>query len=124
MLRSMRETRSDLDQMFQALADPSRRAIVARLSEGPASVGELAGPLPMSLAAVVQHVKVLEASGLIQTRKTGRVRICRLEPAALRRVDGWIGEQRAAWERRLDQLGIYLADSAPGDASRADTDNA
>jgi DNA-binding transcriptional ArsR family regulator len=97
-----------LDHVFQALADPSRRVIVERLSRGPASVSELARPLPMSLPAVVQHIQVLESSGLIRSEKIGRVRTCRIEPAALRPVERWIGARRAAWERRLDRLGEYL----------------
>jgi DNA-binding transcriptional ArsR family regulator len=100
----------DLDRAFHALADPSRRAMVARLSEGPASVSELAKPLPMSLAAVVQHVQVLDASGLIRTEKVGRVRTCRLEPAALRSVESWIARHRSNWETRLDRLGDVLAE--------------
>jgi DNA-binding transcriptional ArsR family regulator len=99
-----------LDQLFHALADPSRRAMVDRLSRGPASVSELAEPLPMSLAAVVQHVQVLESSGLVRTEKVGRVRTCSIEPAALRTAEHWITERRTLWERRLDRLGDYLAD--------------
>jgi DNA-binding transcriptional ArsR family regulator len=98
-----------VDEVFQALGDPSRRAMVEQLSRGPASVSELAQPLPMSLPAVVQHLHVLEASGLIRSEKTGRVRICRIEPAALRPVERWIADRRTAWERRLDRLGEYLA---------------
>jgi DNA-binding transcriptional ArsR family regulator len=99
-----------LDQVFHALADPSRRGMVERLSRGPASVSELARPLEMSLAAVVQHLQVLEASGLVRTEKVGRVRTCRIEPAALRTAERWISERRASWERRLDRLGEYLAE--------------
>ncbi|PVU81966.1 transcriptional regulator [Cellulomonas sp. WB94] len=95
--------------MFQALADPSRRNMVERLSRGPASVSELARPLAMSLPAVVQHLQVLEASGLVRTEKIGRVRTCRLEPASLDAAEHWITERRTAWERRLDRLGDYLA---------------
>ena len=98
-----------LDGVFHALADPSRRAMVQRLSRGPASVSELAKPLAMSLPAVVQHLQVLEASGLVQTRKTGRVRTCSLDPKALQRAEAWISSRRAAWERNLDRLGAYLA---------------
>jgi DNA-binding transcriptional ArsR family regulator len=98
-----------LDQLFHALADPSRRAMVDRLSRGPASVSELAEPLPMSLAAVVQHVNVLESSGLVRTEKVGRVRTCSIEPAALRTAEHWISERRTLWERRLDRLGDFLA---------------
>ncbi len=102
-------TRS-LDPVFQALADPTRRAIVERLSRGPASVSELAQPLAMSLPAVLQHLHVLEASGLVRTEKTGRVRTCRIEPAALESAGNWIGARRAEWESRLDRLAEYLAE--------------
>ena len=98
----------DLDELFHALADPSRRVIVERLSRGPASVSELAEPLPMSLPAVVQHLQVLESSGVIRSEKIGRVRTCHLQ---VKRLDGavdWIGARRAEWERRLDRLGDYL----------------
>ena len=101
-----------LDRTFRALADPSRRIMVERLSQGSASVGELARPLAMSLPAVVQHLQVLEASGLVRSEKVGRVRICRLDPAALRTVEQWIAERRTSWERRLDRLGDYLAEQA------------
>jgi DNA-binding transcriptional ArsR family regulator len=98
------------DEVFHALADPSRRAMVERLARGPASVTDLARPLPMSLAAVLQHLQVLEASGLVRSEKTGRVRTCRIEPAALRMAEDWISRQRTAWEQRLDRLGAYIAD--------------
>src|ERR671921_1513748 len=100
-----------LDLVFQALADPSRRTIVERLSRGPASVSELARPLPMSLPAVVQHLQVLETSGLVRSEKIGRVRICEIEPAALRPVEQWVSARRSTWERRLDRLGDYLTES-------------
>jgi DNA-binding transcriptional ArsR family regulator len=90
-----------LDQVFRALADPRRRLIIERLSEGDASVSELAEPLPMSLVAVMQHVQVLEETGVIHTEKVGRVRTCRLEPQALRLLDQWIARRRSLWERRL-----------------------
>jgi DNA-binding transcriptional ArsR family regulator len=99
-----------LDRMFHALADPSRRFMVERLSHGPASVSELARPLDMSLAGVVQHLQVLEASGLVRSEKTGRVRICRIEPSALRTAERWISQRRTSWEERLDRLGDYLAE--------------
>ncbi|RIH77275.1 HTH-type transcriptional regulator [Calidithermus terrae] len=101
-----------LDRLFQALADPNRRAMVEQLSRGPASVSELARPLEISLAAAVQHLEVLEASGLVRSRKVGRVRTCELEPAALQPVEQWIGERRKSWERRLDRLGEFLAQGA------------
>ena len=97
-----------LDLTFQALADPARRGMLARLSRGPAAVSELAKPLDMSLPAVLQHLHMLEASGLVTSEKKGRVRTCRLEPVALARAEGWIAEQRALWEARLDRLGDYL----------------
>jgi DNA-binding transcriptional ArsR family regulator len=101
-----------MDRVLHALADPSRRVIVERLSSGPASVSELARPLPMSLPAVIQHLQVLEASGLVRSEKVGRVRTCRMEPAALRPVERWIGARRSSWERRLDRLGDYLEETA------------
>jgi DNA-binding transcriptional ArsR family regulator len=99
---------ASLDLAFQALADPTRRVMVERLSRGPASVSELAKPLAMSLSAVVQHLAVLEAGGLVRSEKIGRVRTCRVEPVALRQAERWIAERRATWERRLDRLGEYL----------------
>jgi DNA-binding transcriptional ArsR family regulator len=98
-----------LDLMFQALADPGRRLMVERLSKGPASVSQLAEPLDMSLSAVVQHLQVLEASGLVRTEKVGRVRTCTIEPKALGQAEQWITDRRTQWERRLDRLGEYLA---------------
>ena len=99
-----------LDRMFQALADPSRRLMVDRLSRGPASVSELARPLSMSLPAVVQHLQVLEASGLIRSEKVGRVRTCRIEPKAMSMAEQWISQRREIWEGRLDRLAEYLAE--------------
>src|SRR5215470_10970339 len=99
-----------LDRLFQALADPSRRVIVERLSQGPASVSELARPLAMSLPAVVQHLQVLEASGLVRSEKVGRVRTCRIEPVVLNTAEQWITERRTSWEHNLDKLGDYLAE--------------
>ena len=98
-----------LDLTYQALADPTHRQMVARLSRGPASVSELARPLPISLPAVLQHLQMLEASGLVRSEKKGRVRTCRVEPGALARAESWIAEQRALWEGRLDRLEDYLA---------------
>jgi DNA-binding transcriptional ArsR family regulator len=98
-----------VDRVFHALADPTRRVMVERLSRGPASVSALAEPLAMSLPAVLQHLQVLEGSGLVRSEKSGRVRTCRLEPKALRTVEQWITERRAGWERRLDRLGEHLA---------------
>jgi DNA-binding transcriptional ArsR family regulator len=98
-----------LDRVFHALADPARRTMLERLTRGPASVSELAEPLEMSLPAVVQHLAVLEASGLVTTQKIGRVRTCQLEAGSMQRAEQWINERRTAWERRLDRLGDYLA---------------
>lgn len=100
---------AELDRVFQALADPARRTMVERLSRGPASVSELARPLAMSLPAVFQHLQVLEASGLVRSAKTGRVRTCRIEKAALRKAEHWIVARQAMWERAFDRLGDYLA---------------
>jgi DNA-binding transcriptional ArsR family regulator len=102
----------DLDRVFQALADPGRRSMVERLSAGPASVSELAQPLAMSLAAVLQHVQVLEASGLVRSQKVGRTRTCSINPAALNSAEHWISQRRALTERRLDRLGEYLKQTA------------
>lgn len=107
-----------LDLMFQALADPGRRLMVERLSKGPASVSQLAEPLDMSLSAVVQHLQVLEASGLVRSEKVGRVRTCTIEPKALSLAEKWISDRRTLWERRLDRLGDFLAgqsDNQTGD---------
>lgn len=102
---------SGLDQVFHALADPTRRALIERLGRGPASVSQLAEPLSMSLAGVVQHLQVLEESGVVKTAKVGRVRTCELHPAGLSAAEKWIHDRRALWERRLDLLGELL--SAP-----------
>jgi DNA-binding transcriptional ArsR family regulator len=99
-----------IDLLFQALADPSRRAMVDRLTRGRASVSELARPLAMSLPAVVQHLQLLEASGLVRTEKVGRVRTCSIEPNALRTAEAWVAQRRTTWERRLDRLGDFLAE--------------
>lgn len=101
---------AELDRAFQALADPNRRVMVERLSLGPVSVTELARPFDMSLSAVVQHLRILEASGLVRTEKVGRVRTCRIEAPALRMVEQWIADRRSTWERRLDRLGEVLAE--------------
>lgn len=100
-----------VDRVFHALGDPTRRAIVERLSEGPVSVSHLATPLLITLAAVVQHLQILEESGLVRTEKVGRVRTCRIEPAGLSLVEQWISDRRSTWERRFDRLGNLLAGS-------------
>ena len=105
---------SQLDLLFQALADPTRRDMVERLSRGPASVSTLAQPFAMSLPAVLQHLQVLEASGLVRSEKVGRVRTFRIQSTALRSAEGWIAGRRTSWERRLDRLGQYLAEHPEG----------
>lgn len=101
----------DLDSVFHALADPGRRLMLERLGQGPASVSELGKSLPMTLAAVVQHVQVLEASGLVRTQKLGRTRMCSLDPLPLGSAERWIAARRTFVERRLDRLGQYLAEN-------------
>src|SRR5271157_2763953 len=102
----------DLDRTFQALADKSRRTMVERLTSGPASVSELAEPLAMSLAAVVQHVQVLEACGVVTTEKVGRTRMCQIQSAAMTAAEQWITDRRRGWEARLDRLGDLLNETA------------
>jgi DNA-binding transcriptional ArsR family regulator len=110
----MLEQPAAIDRVFHALADRTRRELVQRLSRGSASVSELARPLPMTLAAVLQHLQVLEDSGVIATRKVGRVRTCELDPRGLMRAERWIADRRALWEGRLDRLGALLeADPQP-----------
>jgi len=112
----MRTQSASLDRMFHALADPARRVMLDRLIQGPASVSDLAKPLRMSLPAVVQHLAVLERSGLVKSAKVGRVRTCHIEPKTLRSAEDWISERRTFWERRLDRLGDILAEmDAPED---------
>jgi DNA-binding transcriptional ArsR family regulator len=110
VLNYFAEAPAPVDLLFAALADPSRRLMVDRLTRGPASVSELARPLTMSLPAVVQHLHVLEASGLVRSEKVGRVRTCRIEPSGLRMAEDWVTERRRSWEERLDRLGDYLAE--------------
>jgi DNA-binding transcriptional ArsR family regulator len=99
-----------VDVVFHALSDANRRAMIDRLLDGPASVSELARPLAISLPAVVQHLHVLEDSGVVSSRKLGRVRTCEIEPAALSTAERWISERRTLWEERLDRLGEFLAE--------------
>ncbi len=108
ILRHMLNQLSDLDRLFHALADPARRAMVERLSRGPAPVSELARPLPMSLPAAMQHLDVLVAAGLVRSEKVGRVRTCSIETQALNQAEQWINARRIEWENRLDRLGEYL----------------
>lgn len=100
--------KTQVGRVFHALGDPTRRAIVERLSTGAVSVSSLAKPLDITLAAVVQHLQVLERSGLVRTTKVGRVRTCRIEPKGLTIAERWIEERRSQWERRLDRLGALL----------------
>lgn len=106
-----------LDRTFHALSDPTRRAMVQRLSRGPASVSELAKPLSISLPAVMQHLQVLEASGIVHTAKVGRVRTCTVEPKMLTIAERWIADRREQWEHKLDRLADYL------DATASENDN-
>lgn len=104
----MAAAHADLDLTFRALSDPTRRGMVERLARGPASVSELAEPYGMSLPAIVQHLALLEASGLVSSEKVGRVRRCRIEPAALSLAERWFDQRRAEWAQRLDRLGEHL----------------
>ena len=122
ILRHMPNQEPALDRVFHALADPTRRGIVERLIRGPASVTELAKPLPMALPSVVQHLRVLEDSGLIRSEKVGRVRTCHAEPAPLSTAGDWIAEQRALWEGRLDRLEAYLKELQSTARTREDDD--
>ena len=115
----MLDYQPSFDLVFQALADPTRRAMVERLGRGPASVSQLGEPHAMTLSAVIQHLRLLEASGLVRSEKVGRVRTCWIEPAALRPVEAWIAARRTSWERRLDRLGDELGrDDAEPDVRR------
>jgi DNA-binding transcriptional ArsR family regulator len=106
----MSSQNASVDRVFHALGDPTRRALLEKLSEGPISVSRLAEPLAITLAAVVQHLQVLEESGLVHTEKLGRVRTCRLEPAGLKVAEEWMVDRRSVWDRRLDRLGELLAE--------------
>jgi len=100
----------NINRVFHALGDPNRRAIVEKLSIRPLTVTRLAKPLGITLAAVVQHLQVLEKSGLVRTEKVGRVRTCRIEPAGLSVAERWLDDRRATWERRFGRLGDLLAE--------------
>ena len=104
----MPKRKVDINRVFHALGDPTRRAIVHRLSQGPISVSRLAEPLAITLTAVAQHLQLLEESGLVHTEKVGRVRTCRLETTGLALAEQWIGDRRSTWERRLDRLNDLL----------------
>jgi DNA-binding transcriptional ArsR family regulator len=99
-----------LDEVFVALADPTRREVVRRLGRGPVSVGELARPFPITLPSFMKHVRTLESSGLIRTAKSGRVRTCTLNRERLALLDDWLAEQRLVWEGRTDRLESFLTD--------------
>lgn len=105
---------TDVDRVFHALGDPTRRALMQRVSEGPITVSRLAEPLAMSLAAIVQHLQVLEESGLVRTEKVGRVRTCRIDPQGLSLAEGWIRDRRARWEEKLDRLEDFLSETSEG----------
>jgi len=100
-----------IDRLFYALGDPTRRAILDKLSQGPLSVSRLATPFDMTLTAIVQHLQVLEESGLVHTEKVGRVRTCHIDTAGFAALEQWIADHRSMWERRLDQLGDLLSES-------------
>jgi DNA-binding transcriptional ArsR family regulator len=106
----MSRHKATISRVFHALGDPTRRRIIERLSEGPISVSQLASPLNITLAAVVQHLQVLEKSGLVHTTKLGRVRTCRVEPAGLSVAEQWINDRRSIWEKRFDRLGDLLSE--------------
>jgi DNA-binding transcriptional ArsR family regulator len=103
----------DVNRVFHALSDATRRQMIERLSEGPVSASELAKPLGVSLAAVVQHLQLLEECSLVRSEKVGRTRLCRMESAGLRAVEKWITDRRASWERKFDRLGDLLAEDPP-----------
>jgi DNA-binding transcriptional ArsR family regulator len=106
----MRGKKANVHRVFHALGDPTRRMILEKLTAGPVSVSQLAVPLKMTLAAVVQHLQILEESGLVRTEKLGRVRTCQIDPAGLSVAEEWIADRRSLWEKRLDRLGDLLAE--------------
>ena len=108
MVGHMPDQHAQLDRVFHALSDPTRRAVLARLGDGPAAVSELARPFDMALPSFTQHLGVLEECGLVRSRKQGRVRTYRLTPQPLNAAQGWLEKRRAHWERRLDRLDAYL----------------
>jgi len=110
----MRERPIDVDRLFHSLGDPTRRAILDRLVDGPSSVSRLAEPLGITLTAVMQHLQILADARLVHTEKLGRVRTCRLESAGFRALEQWIRNHRTAWERKLDRLGQFLAEEDLG----------
>ncbi len=113
--QAMSRPKVNIDSVFHALGDPTRRVILDKLCEGPLSVSQLATPLDITLTAVVQHLQVLEESGLVHTEKVGRIRTCRIETAGFKALEQWISDRRSIWERRLDRLGDLLAESNEGE---------
>ncbi|TFD85860.1 transcriptional regulator [Cryobacterium lactosi] len=109
----MAQYSSTLDGLFQAVADPTRRAVLSRLGSGPASIGELAAPFDMALPSFMKHIGYLEKTGLIRTRKSGRVRICTIERGTFSLIDGWLSEQRTIWEGRTDRLEQFATSPDP-----------
>ncbi len=116
----MQREKPDIDRIFRALGDPTRRAMVEKLSGGPISVSRLAEPFGITLAAVVQHIQVLEDCGLVQSEKHGRVRTCRIDPAGLQVAAQWIADRKSPWELRLDKLGELLAEPEESPAEDAE----
>lgn len=104
----MEQYQAQLDVIFQALADPTRRAVIGRLGRGPASVGDLAQPFDMALPSFMKHIHMLEETGLIRTHKSGRVRTCEIDKTRFAAVDGWLNQQRAIWEGRTDRLEQFV----------------
>ena len=123
MLQYLPSPPPSVDVVFHALSDANRRAMIDRLLDGPASVSELAEPLSISLPAVLQHLHVLEDSGVVRSHKSGRVRTCEIEPVALSEAERWISERRASWEARLDRLGEFLAEQSDESAPRPQSKN-
>lgn len=121
MVGHMENYPSALDTAFHALADPTRRAVIARLIEGPSSVKELAEPFDMGLPSFLKHLKVLEACGLIRSEKAGRVRTCRLIPTRLVAAEDWLSEQRAIWEGRTDRLAAFVEKQHSSETTNDDT---
>ncbi len=116
----MRDRSIHVDQLFHALGDPTRRAILDRLVDGPASVSKLAEPLGITVTAVMQHLQILEEPKLVHTEKIGRVRTCRLEPAGFHALEQWIRDHRTVWERKLDRLGEILGEEGNAKRTRVD----
>jgi DNA-binding transcriptional ArsR family regulator len=123
MIKQRSQELAPVDIVFHALADANRRLMLDRLAGGPASVSELARPLSITLPAVVQHLRVLESSGLVRSQKAGRVRTCQIEPRALNTAERWISERRAAWEQRLDRLGEFLVEQGDESGPREQSKN-